>query len=330
MYCFNCAREVDGQWKFCRFCGQRMAVDCFVCGARCPVDSLFCHECGVRMSESHVSSDPTRGQPHYGRPTGLLCSRCRTANEPGSAYCYSCGLPLDDRTLSHQGPAPYAVPVSGRVYLSLRVRSNWTVGLLVAICIASALSIFTAIDLMQIERQAEAGQYTLYDAPGYAASRLENMGMLVFLMQFPTALAVLMWVHRASNNLEPLGAHVQRFSPAWSVGWWFVPIMNLFRPYQVLAEIWKGSVCGQTLPGPNWHNRRVSPMLAWWWWMWIVARITSYVLYFLPDSAGGISGFLLFWVLTDLLSMCAGVLAIRIVRRVKRGQEELHQELMAG
>ena len=224
MYCFSCAREVDDQWKFCRFCGQSIAVDCPACGARSPVDSLFCHECGASMSELRASPDPPRGQPHYDRPTGLLCPRCRTANEPGSAYCYSCGLPLEDEAYTCQGPTTYAVPVHGRPYQSLKARSNWTVGLLLATCVASGLSIVQALSLLDIERQAEAGESISYIVWEQAASTLDGLSVVVFAMQFPTAIALLMWVYRASKNLEPLGVQGQRFSPAWAVGWWFVPI----------------------------------------------------------------------------------------------------------
>jgi len=35
-------------------------------------------------------------------PSTLLCPRCNSVNEPGSLYCYNCGLPLDNA--AHQLP----------------------------------------------------------------------------------------------------------------------------------------------------------------------------------------------------------------------------------
>lgn len=43
----------------------------------------------------------------------------------------------------------------------------------------------------------------------------------------------LCWVYRANYNCRQWGAAGMRFTPGWSVGWFFVPIMNLFRPLQV-------------------------------------------------------------------------------------------------
>ena len=215
---------------------QSIAVDCPACGARSPVDSLFCHECGASMSELCASPDPPRGQPHYDRPTGLLCPRCRTANEPGSAYCYSCGLPLDEDLAVAHAPASYARPLGGSPYQSPRTRANWTVGLLVATCVVSGFVLLSMLDVLGMARQVVAGQYVSDADWNEAISNVDGLLALSFALLIATATAFLLWVHRASKNLVSLGAHGQRFSPAWAVGWWFVPIMSFFRPYQVMAE----------------------------------------------------------------------------------------------
>ena len=61
------------------------------------------------------------------------------------------------------------------------------------------------------------------------------------------AIAIPMWCHRAYRNLPALGAGVLRFSPGWAAGSWFGPALNLFRPYQVLRELW---VQSRTSPEP--------------------------------------------------------------------------------
>ena len=50
-----------------------------------------------------------------------------------------------------------------------------------------------------------------------------------------------MWLHRAHANLPALGATGLKFSPGGAVGWWFVPIANMFQPYRVVAEVWRNS-----------------------------------------------------------------------------------------
>lgn len=333
MTCPKCGRKVDDQWKFCSYCGETMALVCPSCTVLNPADAMFCHDCGERLASQAAPQSPWRVPNQQRQTPSRTCPRCSTVNEPGSAYCYSCGLPLEDDAQRSQRARTYTAPVSGRPFRSLRTRANWTVALLIATCVAAGFSILAALNLLDMVRQVEAGLYVSDIDMDEAAFTLDGLAILLFAMQFPTAIAFLMWVYRTSKNLEPLGAHGQRFSPAWAVGWWFVPIMLLFRPYQVMAEIWRGSG-GEALllSGDNWQDRSVSPMLAWWWWIWIVARITSLVLSRVPDTltTDGVSAFLLFWVVSDVLWIAAGILAIIIVRRITRRQREAHHPLAAG
>ena len=337
MYCFSCAREVDDQWKFCRFCGERMAVDCPACGARSPVDSLFCHECGAKMSESHESPDPSHGYLHYGQPTGLQCPRCRTANEPESEYCYNCGLPLDEEPAAAHAPASYARPVGGPPYQSPRTRANWTVGLLVATCITYALHITLTFGVLDLVWQFEAQVIVSSAELDEALLGLYLMSFLLLLVYIPTVVLFLMWMHRATRNLRPLRAYEQRFSPAWAVGWWFVPIMWFFRPYQVMAEIWRGSNPDVT-PGAEWKSVAASPLLGWWWTLWLVSNLLSLFAEGYNFGFAGIfdsqmmpsSGDLLVDILLSALTIAAGILAILVVLLTTHRQEVRRRRTTAG
>ncbi|WP_336980423.1 DUF4328 domain-containing protein [Altererythrobacter fulvus] len=56
-----------------------------------------------------------------------------------------------------------------------------------------------------------------------------------------SAIIMGMWIYRAHANLELAGADDLEFSPGWSVGWFFVPFMNLFKPFQAMRELWNAS-----------------------------------------------------------------------------------------
>ena len=52
-----------------------------------------------------------------------------------------------------------------------------------------------------------------------------------------TGIVWLLWLHSSYGLLRYLGTKVTRFSPGWAVGCWFVPFVNLVRPYQVVEEL---------------------------------------------------------------------------------------------
>jgi hypothetical protein len=123
---------------------------------------------------------------------------------------------------------------------------KWMTILLVAnavICLAALWSGWLEIDL--IERAVEE---EITDAETEANDLRQGM---IGLAQFGTRITLIVLIciwPRANRNARALGATGMRFTPGWCVGWYFVPIMNLFRPYQAMKEIWMASVPSDATP----------------------------------------------------------------------------------
>lgn len=54
------------------------------------------------------------------------------------------------------------------------------------------------------------------------------------------------WMNRTYGKLPELGARDLQGSPGGAVGWWFVPLANLYVPFQYLREIWRALTPGLT------------------------------------------------------------------------------------
>ncbi len=67
------------------------------------------------------------------------------------------------------------------------------------------------------------------------------VGLLQSGLGIVTGIAFLKWIYRAYKNIKGFGAEGLRFSPGWAVGYYFIPILSLIRPVQVMSEIWRAS-----------------------------------------------------------------------------------------
>jgi hypothetical protein len=80
-----------------------------------------------------------------------------------------------------------------------------------------------------------------------------GLGDLVALPSFLALIACFVlvgrWIYRTNANAHLLGGDMT-ISPGWSVGWYFVPVANLFKPYEGMKETWFAS-----------HNARFLPIL---------------------------------------------------------------------
>ena len=347
MNCLKCDREVVEQAKFCSYCGEQIALECPSCKALNPPDGLFCHDCGGSLTSSKteppepapsVPRQPNSAPsaPSSPRLGGLHCPRCGTTNEPGSVYCYQCGLPLEEETRSSYGPATDPQPMRVRLYQSPQTRANWTVALLIVTCVVYGLHMLVTFGVLDMVSRQEAGQFVSQVELDDIVQGLDGMTILLFFVYIPTVVSFLMWLHRASRNLQSLGSYNQRFSPGWAVGWWFIPIMWFFRPYQVVAEVWRGSNPNAPLD-VDWKRGAVSALLGWWWGLWIVQNLSPFVGGYSFGFAGSFdldltpsSGALQLDLLSSALAILAGVLAILVVLQITRRQEEKHIRVAAG
>ncbi|HEY4162524.1 MAG TPA: DUF4328 domain-containing protein [Dongiaceae bacterium] len=79
-----------------------------------------------------------------------------------------------------------------------------------------------------------------------------------------TGIIFLTWVYHANRNARALGATDMQCTPGWAVGWYFVPFVNLWKPYQAMREIWQASVSAG-----DWKSVPSSSLLGWWWALYI-------------------------------------------------------------
>ena len=164
-------------------------------------------------------------------------------------------------------------------------------------------------------------------ADGEAIDRRFNIFRVVFLATLlPAVVATLMWLHRANRNLRPLGANELRFTPKWAVGWFFVPILNLVRPYQAMSEIWRASdsLVDLAADGTAWKRARVSPLVGLWWAAWLAAGLVGNLAAYLaePKTLDAIRFAAIVRATSLSLQVVAGLILMVLIHRINRNQEE--------
>jgi len=111
----------------------------------------------------------------------------------------------------------------------------------------------------------------LATAAGEASdARTGTLGIIQIITLILSGIIILKWIYRANYNARQLGAKGMVFTSGWSIGWYFIPIANMWKPYQAMKEIWKTSSNPQ-----EWKNQSVSSLLPWWWFFWIVSNFAG-------------------------------------------------------
>ena len=88
------------------------------------------------------------------------------------------------------------------------------------------------------------------------------------------------WIYRASANAHAMTDEMD-ISPGWAVGWYFVPLANLVKPFQAMKEIWRASHRAGAGDEP-----RGAAILGWWWGPWLASNLLDNISFRMEMSEG--------------------------------------------
>jgi hypothetical protein len=154
------------------------------------------------------------------------------------------------------------------------------------------------------------------------------VGLLQSGLGIVTGIAFLKWIYRAYKNIKGFGAEGLRFSPGWAVGYYFIPILSLIRPVQVMGEIWRASED----PG-NWRQKTGSWLIAGWWTLFLIYTGVTQISLEIAFQASTNDQWTLAAVLAilgDLFSIPLSIITLRLVTEIYRRQEALVEGVHPG
>ena len=111
--------------------------------------------------------------------------------------------------------------------------------------------------------------YCTFFNPIFLDEETELFHGLSLLIDFPVVMIFLVlvplfgiWIIRANKNVRSLGAEHLSISPGWALGYFFVPIVNLFKPLKAMNELFLASHTPD-----SWHQnpKEKSRIVNYWW-----------------------------------------------------------------
>ena len=105
--------------------------------------------------------------------------------------------------------------------------------------------------------------------PGDGKSPLMIMVYVTGALEVLFYVTFFFWVYHINLNCHGFTSNMH-FTPGWAVGWFFVPLLNCFRPYQVMQEIWKVSRNPR-----SWLGQSDSLYVGVWFGLLLVCGITA-------------------------------------------------------
>ncbi|PTE09573.1 DUF4328 domain-containing protein [Mesorhizobium helmanticense] len=156
------------------------------------------------------------------------------------------------------------------IFRNFSISTTWVVRLLWIGILVDTIAVLSGLSELWLLSDIESGSYD-YDLAA-AANRNDlrqgAIGIIQLVLYVAQAVTILAWIRLANKNIRLLGAKDMEFTPGWAIGWYFIPIANLWKPYQAMSEIWRASS-----GSPDWKSDETSGSLPGWWFAWLVANV---------------------------------------------------------
>lgn len=133
------------------------------------------------------------------------------------------------------------------------------------------------------------------------------MTLGIMVVYFVSVVIVSMWIYRAHANVRDAGYSTD-YTPAWAIGWFFIPFANLFKPLDAMGSLWYASGGGDD-DGES--ERPKSRKMYVWWATWLSGNIlgnVSYRLAGIGDDGPGQFALALSMMSSIALFVCANIL----------------------
>ena len=138
----------------------------------------------------------------------------------------------------------------------------------------SIISLYSDYLQYQLLNSAEAGIPISEDYANSNDTRQRIIGIVSIIVAIASIIIFIMWFYRAYKNLHALKIPSLNHTPGWAIGAWFVPILNLGRPYVIMREIWDETQYF-VLDKNEKQNVSSNSIVGWWWGLWLLHNFSG-------------------------------------------------------
>jgi len=150
--------------------------------------------------------------------------------------------------------------IDSTLYRPIGNLTDWLVRFSIVMIILSIISMAAAF-YVTLSGAIDESQFTIADI----------IGTISFIVSIPIIIILLVWFYRATKNINSFGAKYVN-SPGMAVVWWFIPIVNLWKPHEVAQQIWRASNPEIKLTeGTEWRKVPSSNIITKWWVLGLVS-----------------------------------------------------------
>lgn len=147
--------------------------------------------------------------------------------------------------------------------------------LMLVLCIVfSLVSIYSTILQIDLLKSVSGGEVVSEEMASSNDTREGVVALLYFSAIIGTIVSFILWFRRSYYNLHQKTSYL-RFSEGMAAGAWFIPFVNLVRPFQIFRDLFNKTVELYEERDITYPQPLAKAVMGIWWTLWVVSNILS-------------------------------------------------------
>jgi ABC-type multidrug transport system fused ATPase/permease subunit len=151
-------------------------------------------------------------------------------------------------------------------------------------------------------------------------------GIIYIAIFIGAIVTFIMWFRRAYFNVHDFAITPPQYTEGWAAGAWFVPILSLFRPSQIMKEIWFETIAYLQNKTPNAPMEPPMGKLNLWWGTWVTGSILANISSRLFAKSEELDEMIIGYYadgIVSILMIISGITLLQIIREYGELEKEL-------
>lgn len=180
----------------------------------------------------------------------MYCDHCGAEVSKKSIFCRHCGKQLSESILqeNEHDTVTQTSRNSTQLVVDFNNVSNPSIDWFSRVVLFSC-SITLIIELILVYQTNLLGSAIAALSRGIKNNSIQKMGTsfeITYWISIITGVVTLIlffiWIYKSYEKLQNFHPMSEiRFTPGWAVGWFFVPFANLYKPFQIIRELFSKS-----------------------------------------------------------------------------------------
>ncbi|HET7664389.1 MAG TPA: DUF4328 domain-containing protein [Rhodanobacteraceae bacterium] len=258
----------------------------------------------------------------------MFCTKCGAQREVGQSACPACGESSGEGQAVQSMTRKVASTHALKPFRNPEKLTQWLEYLLYSCIVIGIVAVLSDVLQYRLLEDFKSGVYTSAATATIAAvandTRQQWIAGIRISIMLTTTVLFAMWIYRAASNARALGAKDMTFTPGWAVGYYFIPILCLWYPYQAMKEIWKASKAPDA-----WEAAKRGSVLPWWWLFYLLSGIFGYIVLMVAKAAHDLDSLRIasvFMAVSCTINAISTIIAVVLVKQVHQMQMSHVQE----